>query len=176
MKSSYAGLQKRVQAFAYDYLLIFLYTVLLTLLGFGLHAMAPEQFTSIFSSPYTGQLVGFLMLTTPAILYFALLESSIHQGSWGKQKTALSVVNMQNQPISRLQALYRNVLKFLPWEIAHFCIWQMPFIPGEGSPFITTCYFLVWILIGANLICLWVSPKNQMLYDWIAGTQVVRKY
>jgi uncharacterized RDD family membrane protein YckC len=35
--------------------------------------------------------------------------------------------------------------------------------------------FLVWVLVGANLLSLLLTPRRQSLYDLLAGTQVTHR-
>ena len=69
--------------------------------------------------------------------------------------------------------LARTALKFVPWELAHACIWQITFAAGQPSPLISAGFALVWVLVGANLVSLLVSRKHQTLYDWLSDTVVV---
>ena len=39
---------------------------------------------------------------------------------------------------------------------------------------VTAGFVLVWALVGANVVLLWISPTRQTLYDRFAGTYVVR--
>jgi uncharacterized RDD family membrane protein YckC len=114
-----------------------------------------------------------LLITLPVTLYFALGESSTWQATWGKRRQRLTVIGLTGARLSRTQALVRTVLKFIPWELAHTCIWQIRFAPSDSSPLITAGFVLVWILVGANLVSLLRSRSHQTLYDRLAGTYVV---
>lgn len=81
---SYTGLWIRVLAFAADYLIIFLYLVLVTGISLITQSAFPGLMQSLFDNPGSGQITGFLMVTLPVTLYFALLESSSCQVTWGK--------------------------------------------------------------------------------------------
>ena len=113
------------------------------------------------------------MLTLPVALYFALLESSSWQATWGKRRRGLKVMGTNGERLTRTRAIGRTLLKFIPWELAHTCIWQISFAPQEPSPLITLGFVLVWLLIGANIVKLWLSPTHQTLYDRLAGTYVI---
>jgi uncharacterized RDD family membrane protein YckC len=47
------------------------------------------------------------------------------------------------------------------------------FAPQDASPLITVGFILVWVLVGANVLSLWLSTSHQTLYDQLAGTFVV---
>jgi uncharacterized RDD family membrane protein YckC len=171
---AYAGLWPRVVAFAVDYLAIAAYLVVLVAAGLVARLIAPGQVNVLFGSPLSGELTGFILITLPVTLYFALSESSARQASWGKRKLALRVTRADRQPLSRGRALGRTALKFVPWELAHACIWQVSFAGPQPSPIIGAGFALVWLLVGANVISLLASRKHQALYDWLAGSVVVR--
>ena len=170
---SYAGLWVRVLAFALDYLAIALYLVVITILGLTVNASFPNIPRVLFDNPVSGQITGFFAITLPVTLYFALLESSAWQATWGKQRQHLKVICTNGERLSSTRAVGRTVLKFIPWELAHTCIWQVSFAPQGPSPLIKAGFALVWILVGANAISLLVSKSHQTLYDQLAGTYVV---
>lgn len=163
----------RIIAFALDYILIAVYLAFVVALGVVLNTFFPATANKLFSNPLSGQLTGFLLLTLPVSLYFVLFESSAQQATWGKRKRGLQVTRTDGSRLSFLRSGSRTLLKFIPWELAHTCIWQISFAQQEPSPLITLGFVLVWILIGANILSLWISPANQTLYDRLAGTHVV---
>jgi uncharacterized RDD family membrane protein YckC len=171
---SYAGLWTRVAAFMSDYLIIALYMVVLAIVGMIVAVALPGTAAALFGSPMSGQTTGFLLLTLPVTLYFVLLESSPRQATWGKRRRGLRVTDTKGERLTRVRALGRTLLKFIPWELAHTCIWQARFAQPEPSPVITVGFVLVWILVGANVVGWWISPKHQTLYDWLSGTVVVK--
>lgn len=86
---SYSGFWQRVGAFTLDYIVILGYWIALALLFLFLKAIfsiKPLQFATWVES----QFMGFLFVTLPITLYFALSESSIQQATWGKQRLAWS--------------------------------------------------------------------------------------
>jgi uncharacterized RDD family membrane protein YckC len=170
---SYAGLWVRVLAFAFDYLAIALYLVVITILSLTVTSAFPNLPRVLFGNPGSGQITGFFAITLPVTLYFALLESSAWQATWGKRRQRLKVIRTNGERLSRTRAVGRTVLKFIPWELAHTCIWQVSFAPQGPSPLITAGFALVWILVGANAISLLISKSHQTLYDQLAGTYVV---
>jgi len=170
MESSYAGLGVRGVAFAFDYIIIAGYLIFAVLIGGAVNTFFPEA----FANPRSGQIAGFLIVTLPVSLYFILFESSAWQATWGKRRKGLQVTRTDGVRLTILRAGSRTLLKFIPWELAHICIWQISFTGQEPSSIITVGFVLVWILVGANIVSLWISPTHQTLYDWLAGTYVVR--
>ncbi|HEY6412027.1 MAG TPA: hypothetical protein VIY29_31595, partial [Ktedonobacteraceae bacterium] len=78
--------------------------------------------------------------------------------------------------LSLPRSFARSLLKFVPWELTHACLWRIPgwpLAPTTPSPIITAGLVLVWILVGAYLVSMLASKKHQALYDWIAGSYVI---
>ena len=175
IKHSYARLGVRVTAFALDYIIIAGYLLVIVALGIVLNTFSPAVAHRLFSNPLSGQFTGFLVITLPVSLYFILFESSVWQATWGKRKMSLIVTRTDGSRLPILRAGSRTLLKFIPWELAHTCIWQISFAQQKPSQIIIVGFVLVWILVGANLISMWISPTHQTLYDWLASTYVVVK-
>ncbi len=175
--TAFANLRLRIAAFLLDYLVIAVYIIVLiavsVLLGFG---PLRQTFQGLFANPNSSEISAFLLLVLPVILYFALFESSSWQATWGKRKVGLRVINTHGERLSFGRSLVRSVIKFLPWELAHACIWRIPgwpFNPQTPSPIIEAGLVLVWVIVGAYVVSLLMSKKHQTLYDMIAGSYVV---
>jgi uncharacterized RDD family membrane protein YckC len=173
----YARVTRRIGAFLLDYLIIAAYIALLVAVGVSL-GFGPLRgaFRALFADPNRSEFSAFLLLVLPAILYFALSESSAWQATWGKRRLGLRVVDRWGGRLSVPRSLLRSVLKFVPWELTHACLWRIPgwpLAPATPSPLITAGLVLVWILVGAYLVTMIVSRTHQTVYDWIAGTAVV---
>lgn len=170
---NYAGFWKRAGAFALDYLLILAYLLGLTLL-FMLLDFFFDVNQWLFGDRIRAQLVAFLLVTFPVLLYFAISESSARQGTWGKRRLSLKVADRNGDRIHFGRALWRAILKFLPWELSHTLIWQISFSPDVNSIWISYGFLLVYALIGLNLVSLLFSRRNQTVYDLLAGTYILR--
>lgn len=171
----YAGLWPRLLAFALDYLILGGYLLLLLWVSVSLIGAFPAFSERVGADPLLGQLVGFVSVTLPVSLYFALSEASAGQATWGKRRMHLQVSDTAGARLSLPRALLRTALKFIPWELAHTCIWQLNAGPSEPSPLILYGFILVWVLVGANLLSLLLTPRRQALYDLLAGTLVTHR-
>lgn len=171
---TYAPLRSRVIAFAYDYILIAGYLAGTVAAGMLLYAYFPAT-AALFAGPVSGQLAAFFVVTLPIGLYFILAESSARQATWGKRRQGLHVTRSDGARLSVFRAAGRTALKFVPWELAHACIWHLKAAPQSPPPWTTWGLALVWTLVGANLACAWLSPTRQALYDRIAGTVVTSR-
>jgi len=176
----YAGFWQRVKAFALDYVIILLYLAAITLLNLVLNS--PYRVNHLvfsithwlFANRVSAQLTGFLLLTLPISLYFAISESSNRQATWGKKRIGLVVTDSNGARISLLRSLARTFLKFIPWELSHTLIWQINFSPQANSALINYGFILVYVLIGLNIACLLMTKKHQTIYDFIAKTYVTK--
>ena len=169
-----AGLWVRCLAFAFDYVLIAGYLVLLVGSGFTLSRLWPTAAKVLFGGPIAGEASGFVTITLPVGLYFALSEASSRQATWGKRRVGLRVTDGAGRRLGFLRSAGRTALKFVPWELAHACIWQISFAGDPSAPVYTIGFATVWLLVAANVISLLVSPRRRTLYDRLAGTVVVR--
>ncbi len=97
-----------------DYAVIAVYATLL----FGVASLLFAVFHwERNGSPFTGQLIGFLTLTLPVITYSCLSEQSRWAGTIGKKLAGIAV--RADAQSSGMRILLRNLLKYLPWEMAH---------------------------------------------------------
>lgn len=168
-----AGLWVRILAFALDYLLITLYLTLLVIVGILANHLSQPVTNRLFGDPITAEISGFALITLPISLYFALSQASSSRATWGKHKLHLRVTDFAGGRISLARSLSRTALKFIPWELAHACIWQITFAADKSLPIYMVGFAIVLLLVAANIISLLISPKRQTLYDWAAGTLVV---
>ncbi|CAG7642782.1 hypothetical protein PAESOLCIP111_04383 [Paenibacillus solanacearum] len=163
------SLGTRFIAFLWDYVIIAGYIVLLVCVSFFIRPLLIPLFTT---NPLMAETTGFLFITLPVYLYFALCEGSKSNATWGKRKMGIVVTGTQGQPTGLGSSLLRSALKFAPWELAHFTIWHMV-IPSDfpesvNLSLLGTVYGLVIIYMISPL---W-SKNKQTIYDFIAGTVV----
>ena len=130
------GIWPRIIAFVFDYIIISLYIGLTVGVTVGLNSISPELAQRPFNNRLLSQVAGFLIMTLPVTLYFAILEASSWQASWGKRMRGLRVVTINGERLSFGRSLGRTALKFVPWELAHTCVWAMQFAEYEISPLI----------------------------------------
>jgi uncharacterized RDD family membrane protein YckC len=168
----YAGFWRRLGAFTLDYLIILGYLLGITLLSFLANTLfGVHQW--LFADRIRAQAVGFLLVTLPVTLYFAISESSPQQATWGKQYLKLKIIDSAENRVSFWRELARTALKFLPWEISHTLIWEIYFSPQSDSDWINYGFALVYLLIGLNILSLALSKTHQTLYDLLTNTYVI---
>jgi uncharacterized RDD family membrane protein YckC len=173
MIGEYAGLRLRAAAFAFDYLIIAGYVVALTVIAFGAAMVGGLRLPA---NPVFSDLLTFVTLVLPVILYFTLQEGSPREATWGKRKMGLRVITATGASLSTGQAFVRSLVKFLPWQLAHTSLYHVPGWPFEIAqppPWVTAGFVLVWVLVVINLAALMLTRTHRTLYDWLAGAFVV---
>lgn len=172
-----AKVEKRLKAFLFDYLLIFIYIILLTGGNFGLILATGtlDKISPFFASPVGKDLIAFLTLVLPVILYFSLQESSPSGATWGKRKVGLMVVDEKGEKLSFGKAFLRSAIKFIPWQVAHTSIYQLyTASQNDEQPTLGTVgIILTYLLVGLYLAAALISKQNRTPYDWAAGFFVI---
>lgn len=168
----YAGFWLRLKAFAYDYLLIFMYLLLVLIVSLFLVPSLQELFQTSRSA---AQLMGFLLVTFPVSLYFVVTDSRICRQSFGKRKMRIRVVDASNCPISIYRAIFRTALKFLPWELSHFMAYRMIYL-GDGDVELLDYLIggMIYTLILLYILMAVFTKNKQSLYDRLTKTYVVK--
>lgn len=174
MPLPHARIGPRLLAFLLDYLVITAYIVALTLVTQAA-VLAGVPITSLFANPIRADLFAFLLLVLPVILYFALSESGPRQATWGKRRMNLCVTDVTGRRLAFPRALLRSAVKFLPWQIAHTSLFQIPGWPLNVTTVPTgpvIGFTLVWVLIFVYLGFLLFHPAHRTPYDLASGSVV----
>ncbi len=167
---------RRLAAYLIDYLVIAAYIALLFALAVVLRERTGPGLGE-GPNPMVGQLIGFVTLTLPVILYFAVMHASQRGATVGKRVLRLRVVNMNGQQARFPQTLMRAVVKFLPWEIAHTAIWRIPGWPQEPAEPLAwqwTAFAASMLACGLYIVSLFIGA-GRTPYDRVAGTCVVHR-
>ncbi|MBM7564756.1 RDD family protein [Paenibacillus sacheonensis] len=168
----HVSLGTRMIAFLWDYVIITGYIILLV----GLSFLIRPWLTPLFSTdPLLAELMGFLFITLPVYLYFAICEGSEAHATWGKRKMGIVVTRKDGQPIRLGASMIRSALKFIPWELAHFTIWHMVIPTDYPDVLLNSLLAAVYGLALIYLISALFSRNKQTVYDLMAGTVVRHK-
>ena len=173
MPPSPAGFSRRIAAFGLDYLLMLAYMALLLTIRLIIIGWSPKGAPL---SPERYDLGAFLTLVLPVILYFALMEASAWQATWGKRRMGLKVVSTDGVRLNLGRSLVRSAAKFGPWQIAHTCMFQLMGVTyGFGTNlFVARAGLFVSVALAtAYLVTLFMSP-HRTPYDRLAGSLVTR--
>ncbi|SDX07458.1 RDD family protein [Paenibacillus sp. CF384] len=160
----------RLIAFLWDYVIISGYIVLLIGLSFLIRPWLTPLFTT---SPWLAESSGFLFITLPVYLYFAICEGSSVHATWGKRRMGIVVASRRHgNPVRFGASLLRSALKFAPWELAHFTIWHMVIPTDYPDALIYSLLGTVYGLVLVYLISPLLNRNRQTVYDLIAGTVI----
>jgi len=158
---------RRLIACSLDYMIIVLYAILLYQMSIILNLKELEM------TPISGQLIGFLSLTLPVFLYFYLSEKGRRRATIGKRIMNISVCPKSD--IIKPRILKRNILKFLPWEIAHTGVhWIVFYTKHENDvPFwVWILLILPQIIMVIYLFSIIISKGKSSIYDRIAFSKI----
>jgi len=176
---SSARLRSRIMAFTLDYILICGYIlVLATVRTLVLRGPLRQRANSLFATPTRRDLLACMTLVLPVMLYFMYYESSPQGATWGKRKLGLQVLDVYGQRLSKERALTRAALKFLPWQVAHTSLFNIPGWPMAATavpPPVQVGLGLVWLMVGAHVVSVLTSKQHQTLYDQLVGSIVVEE-
>ena len=116
------------------------------------------------SGPWSAQGTGFLGMTLPVVLYFALAESSSARASLGKRGGRLPF----------RASLLRTAIKLAPWELGHTVAQQAAWSGEAGVP------VWVWVPMAASFLgpvwwALSIAARGRAPYDRWAAARVVRR-
>jgi len=142
---SYGGFWKRLVAYIIDWVILLAVTVMISI-GMGIFAagsgidIEDEQALLIYQAQ--ANLLSFLV----AWLYYALMESSARQATFGKSILGMKVTNLQGERIGFGRASVRFFSKILS----------------------ALLFFIGFIMIA-------FTEKKQGLHDLIASTLIVNK-
>ncbi|RXK18704.1 RDD family protein [Macrococcus sp. DPC7161] len=115
------------------------------------------------------QLISTFTAVVPIILLFTFFDS--RKGSPGKRKLNLKIIFNHH---SYLNYLLRNIMKFLPWQIAHIGI-----IRGMYTDFdlLSQCFtYGSLILLVVMLYMGLITHNKRHLADYIVGSRVIQTH
>lgn len=154
----------RVKEFAYDYLVILGYLVLLFVMTMVVYMLLLDGIPQM--SELQSQLIALVTSVIPVVLIFTYLDYA-QGGSFGKKKAGLKLVYRHTSVKS---SLLRNIIKFLPWQLGH-----MSTIRGVYTDYDLLAVGLSCVSITLAALFLSMSflrKDKRHLGDLLAGTQV----
>lgn len=120
--------------------------------------------------PLKGQVIGFLTLTLPVVLYCIVTEAGIKHATFGKRIMKIEIVG---NPLSTGEIVLRNVIKFLPWELAHAGVLWINYINTPETPvWIWLLLIIPQVLVVFYIMSIVATKGSRSLYDMVAGTRV----
>lgn len=177
-EASCAGFRVRLKAFGFDYIPVAGYILLLFGVSMAFTWVMNTLGTPVLwpENPVLGDLIAFLTLVLPVILYFTLQEGSSRRSTWGKRRVGLLVVDDNGSKLTFWRAFLRSFLKFLPWQIAHTSLfhWEgWPFAPEEPAAGVLIGFGLAYLLVGIYIASVLILTRHQTPYDLAARSCVI---
>jgi uncharacterized RDD family membrane protein YckC len=161
----------RILAWIVDFVIIVFYAFLLFIV-----TQLFFEFSKGEINPYLGQLIGFLTLTLPVVAYSYLTERSKWKATIGKRLFNLTVD--KNELKTTKSVLLRNVLKYLPWELAHTGVhWIIYFesVDKEVPIWTWTILIIPQVIVFFYFVSIIFSKGQDSIYDRISGTRLKLK-
>lgn len=165
--------KKRLKAFLIDYSIILVYIGFLYGITMLFYRIFPQSLQNI--DPVAEQISGFICLTLPVILYFTISEKSKYSGTLGKRIFHLHVVSTHLSKANFRQLFIRNIIKFLPWTIAHFFVFRLfEYKRNMVSPpeWVLGGLILSQVLALIYLVFLFIN-NHRNLYEVLSSTKVI---
>lgn len=159
----------RLKELLVDYVAILVYLVGLLIVNLIIYFFVLDSVPEFTMDQ--AKIVATVESVIPITIWFAVMDYKKPFGTFGKRKANLEVVYM-NQSFWR--SLTRNVIKFLPWQLAHLGVIEGIYTEFEtiGSILFTNAGILLGlILLGMGFL----RKDRRHLGDLLAGTQVTLK-
>ena len=86
------------------------------------------------------------------------------------------MVNARHGRLTFGQALLRSAVKFLPWQIAHTCLFHIPGWPSNMTsipPAVSAGYGLLFALVGVYIVSALFAKDHRTPYDRVSGASVI---
>ncbi|GGK62477.1 RDD family protein [Ornithinimicrobium pekingense] len=163
----------RVRSWLGDWLVVAGWLALLTLLGVLVRPLLDVPGPAGAPGPrrvLAADLAISLVTVVPYVLYLFVTESSPRSASLGKRWAGLVVAGATGGPARTGQVFARNVVKALPWQVAHLGVSRA--VLEVQLPIGMTLVVLSLVLAAACMVPSLVGGRG--LHDRVAGTRVQR--
>ena len=157
---------RRFTALLIDYLLISIYAGILFL-------FSPFVSPLFQSSAWQSEFIGLIFLVAPVFLYFFLFEASYLKATPGKLLFHIKVIKIDGTNFNYKNSFIRSLIKFIPWEFAHFAIWQLVF-PNSHFSFVAEPLLVITNILAVLYIAFPFFNRNaRAIHDYAAHTVLV---
>lgn len=159
---------KRLIALAIDWLLICGYLIVLAMLAFFTYLVLWDRMPDF--SHMQSQILAFVTSVVPVVGWFSWKESRIPFASTGKIQMELTVAYKSRVLRS---AVIRNILKFLPWQLAHMGV-IYGIVTDFESPNAMMLILISIFLAMTYVLQVVITPSHRHFPDIISGAHVER--
>ncbi|EAD5705313.1 RDD family protein [Listeria innocua] len=161
-------LKRRFLALLFDYLTILCYMLILFGTSMFIYLIILDGIP-IFNE--LGMNLISLTLIVPVVLFSIITESSKEHATLGKMKIRLMVSSTKSETVKLWQIIVRNIVKFLPRQLAHMAIFHSFILKWEFTPLWTVIMIVVDILPFVWIGFLF-RKDHRGIHDLIAKTVV----
>ncbi len=165
---------RRISAFIIDLILILLYAGFLYLITILFFSDFVNSQTN--QSPVRMQIIGFITLTLPVFLYAYLTEKGSRKATIGKRRMNLKVVAAN--PLKPRRIFLRNLLKYLPWEMAHTGVHWLFFYENDKADLPIWVWMMLavpQVIVLLYFITIVIYKGESSFYDRLANTIIVQE-
>ena len=160
---------RRFAALLIDYLLLFIY-------GGVLFLFSPILSPLFQKSAWQAELFGLILLVAPVFLYFFLFEASYLKATPGKLLFHIKVIKIDGTNFNYKNSFLRSLVKLIPWEFAHFAIWQLVFSNSSFS-FVAEALLVITNILAVLYIAFpFFNRKARAIHDYAAHTILVIRW
>lgn len=159
--------KQRFKEIGIDYLVILAYLAVLAVVNVGIYFLIFRGIPAF--TPMQSHMLSFFTSVLPIVLWFSYLDWKKPHGTFGKRFARLHV---SYTDVSYWRSLVRNIVKFLPWQMAHIGVIEGVYT--EYTSIWSHVFSYAGILLLAILIGMIFLRKDKRHFgDMLAGTQVV---
>lgn len=163
LKDNKIPFKQRFKELFIDYICILIYLAAMLGVSLGMFFLFLEETPKL--NQWQTQLVSVITSLIPVTLIFTFLDYT--KGSIGKQKAGLKLY-YNNKTFSA--SLVRNLIKFLPWQLAHIGIIRGIYNSFDMVSILST---IISILLALLLLIMGLARRDKRhLGDLLAGTQI----
>lgn len=159
---------RRFAALLIDFLILSLYAGVLFVLSPILSPLFQE-------TAWKSEFFGFVLLVMPVFLYFFLFEASRFKATPGKLCLHLKVVALDGTDFSYKNSFVRSLVKFIPWETAHFALWQFMFPDSMFSSIAITLLVVTNFLGILYIVFPFFNSKKRAIHDFAAQSVLIMR-
>ena len=159
---------RRFTALIIDYLILLIYAGVLFLLSPIVGPLFKE-------SALQSELLGLILLVAPVFLYFSIFEASHLKATPGKLLFHIKVIKIDGTNFKYKDSFIRSFVKLMPWEFAHFAIWQFVFPMSDFSFIAEVFMILANILMILYIAFPFFNKQARAIHDYVAQTTLMIK-
>lgn len=168
-----ANRKKRFYSTLIDYLVIVAYIVCLVGISMLFYMIFYKGELPIFNE-LQSNIISFVTLLLPVFLYFVITESTSKHATLGKRKAGIYVASIKGS-ITLWQIILRNMIKLLPWQMAHMAIFNV--FANNSEPTLLFYFYsiFIYLLPIVNIAFMVCRKDRKALHDLISNTVILIK-